>query len=171
MEALVEGVKKLEVGPRVVVYEHPDCVKHIQSETHVEAPDRVKVIHTALTKMEPQVEFRQGRLATEEEISRVHTTRLIDKVRRVCTDFKGKCRFKPDVQLCEDSFQAACAAAGCVLSAVEDVLAGRATRAFCNIRPPGHHANQTTSDGFCIFNNVAVGVRELQRRGFKNCYY
>ena len=42
--------------------------------------------------------------------------------------------------------------------AVDRVLSDEVTAAFCNVRPPGHHAGRHQVMGFCIFNNIAVGV-------------
>jgi acetoin utilization deacetylase AcuC-like enzyme len=50
-------------------------------------------------------------------------------------------------------------AAGAVIFAVDLVMEKKAQVAFCNIRPPGHHAEREKAMGFCFFNNVAVGVR------------
>jgi acetoin utilization deacetylase AcuC-like enzyme len=38
------------------------------------------------------------------------------------------------------------------------VMMGQAENAFCNIRPPGHHAGRASAAGFCLFNNVAVAA-------------
>ncbi|HEX29514.1 TPA: histone deacetylase, partial [Candidatus Poribacteria bacterium] len=35
---------------------------------------------------------------------------------------------------------------------------------FCAIRPPGHHALKSRAMGFCLFNNVAIGARYIQRK-------
>ena len=56
------------------------------------------------------------------------------------------------------TLDAALHAAGAVIKAVDLVMEGRAPNAFCNIRPPGHHAGRAKSSGFCLFNNVAVGA-------------
>jgi acetoin utilization deacetylase AcuC-like enzyme len=54
---------------------------------------------------------------------------------------------------------AALRAAGAAVHAVDLVIGGEVQRAFCAVRPPGHHATRDASMGFCVFNNVAVGVR------------
>ena len=42
--------------------------------------------------------------------------------------------------------------------AVDLVMRGECTTAFCAVRPPGHHAERRRAMGFCIFNSVAVGA-------------
>ncbi len=53
---------------------------------------------------------------------------------------------------------------GSGLAAVDAVIAGKCGRAFCVVRPPGHHANADRGMGFCIFNNIALAARHAQRR-------
>jgi acetoin utilization deacetylase AcuC-like enzyme len=56
------------------------------------------------------------------------------------------------------SAEAALRAAGAVCAAVDAVVDGREKRAFCAVRPPGHHATREESMGFCLFNSAAVGA-------------
>ncbi len=64
----------------------------------------------------------------------------------------------PDTSLNPHSLEAALRAAGACVAATDAVLGGRAGRAFCAVRPPGHHATPTRAMGFCVFNNVAVAA-------------
>ena len=49
------------------------------------------------------------------------------------------------------------------LTAVDAVAAGTVRNAFCAIRPPGHHANNTgAEEGFCYYSNAAVAARYAQ---------
>src|SRR5216684_4189844 len=61
--------------------------------------------------------------------------------------------------------RAAPPAAGAVAAAVRRVAAGEGTRAFCAVRPPGHHAGAETPMGFCLYANVAIGARVAQSVG------
>ncbi len=63
-----------------------------------------------------------------------------------------------------DSFDVALWAAGGALAACDAVMSGETGRAFCAIRPPGHHASADVGMGFCIFNNAAVAARYLQKK-------
>ena len=64
--------------------------------------------------------------------------------------------------------EAALHAAGAAVKAVDLVMSGEAENAFCNIRPPGHHAGRSSAAGFCIFNNVAVAAAHaLEHHGLQ----
>jgi len=64
----------------------------------------------------------------------------------------------PDTFMSPGSHRAAKLAAGAVAEATERVLAGEANRAFCAIRPPGHHAEIASALGFCLYNSVAIAA-------------
>ena len=57
-----------------------------------------------------------------------------------------------------DSLEAALRAAGAAIKGVDLVMTRQANNAFCNTRPPGHHAGRASAAGFCIFNHVAVAA-------------
>ena len=63
------------------------------------------------------------------------------------------------------SFDAARYAAGSVCKAVGETLSGKCNRAFVAIRPPGHHAGPERGEGFCLFNNIAMGAVHAVEHG------
>jgi len=71
----------------------------------------------------------------------------------------GGGRFDADTVVSEGSWDAACAATGSVLDAVDLAIKGDTPRSFCAVRPPGHHAVVDRAMGFCIFGSVGVGAR------------
>ncbi len=103
------------------------------------------------------------RLATDEEILRVHDASLLDHVAAV--DRRGGGRLDPDTIMNDSSLTAARLAAGAVLSAVEILGDDRHRAAFCVVRPPGHHATADQSMGFCLFNSVAMAAAALADAG------
>lgn len=68
----------------------------------------------------------------------------------------------PDTALSPGSGEAALRAAGAAVAAVDAVVGGEVDRAFCAIRPPGHHAERARAMGFCLFNNVAIASMQAR---------
>ncbi len=63
-----------------------------------------------------------------------------------------------DTLVSSGSFEAARYAAGAGALAVRRVLAGEWSRAFCSVRPPGHHAGRARGAGFCLLNNAVIAA-------------
>jgi acetoin utilization deacetylase AcuC-like enzyme len=66
-----------------------------------------------------------------------------------------------------DSLEAALRAAGAACAAVDALIDREDTRAFCAVRPPGHHATRDTAMGFCLFNSIAIGATQALARGIE----
>jgi len=103
-----------------------------------------------------------SRAATAAELALVHTPEHVERIRRL--DESGGRSIDPDTAVVPGSYEAATHAAGALLSAVDEVLAGEADAAYCLVRPPGHHATRDRAMGFCLFNNVAVGAAYARER-------
>ncbi|MGO9014627.1 MAG: histone deacetylase [Dissulfurispiraceae bacterium] len=103
--------------------------------------------------------------AQYQDIELVHTKSYVEKVRNF-----GTGHLDPDTYLSEHSLEAALHAAGAVIDAVKQCKSGKILRAFCAVRPPGHHAEAYAAMGFCIFNNVAIGARYAQKAGYKKVF-
>ena len=105
---------------------------------------------------------RQATEISFEQLCQVHPADYIEHV--IATEQSDKIVYiDPDTYMSAGSNRAARLAAGAVLEATETILRGETQRAFCAIRPPGHHAELAEAFGFCLFNNVAVGAqRALQ---------
>ncbi|MEW6586530.1 MAG: histone deacetylase, partial [Nitrospirota bacterium] len=104
------------------------------------------------------------RRADEEDILRVHTKEYFDQIKNFTGFFDG------DTFVSPDSFEAAMYAAGAVLEAIDRCKNEEIDRAFCAVRPPGHHAEADRAMGFCIFNNIAVGARYAQKIGYRKVF-
>jgi acetoin utilization deacetylase AcuC-like enzyme len=99
--------------------------------------------------------------ASVDRLCYVHSHEYVDFVREFAE--RGGGRIEQDTIVSERSYDVARLAVGAVCDAVERVVDGQAKTAFCLVRPPGHHAMSDHAMGFCLFNNVAVGVRVAQR--------
>ena len=78
---------------------------------------------------------------------------------------RGLAYIDGDTVISAGTWQAALDAAGAVCQAVEDVIDEKTNRAFCAVRPPGHHAEPMRANGFCLFNNVVIGALHARARG------
>lgn len=144
---------------------HPDCVQHDMGEHHPECPDRVRVIHDHLLEkgLLDTMQAFDAPLATQEQLARAHRTFYLEEFAAIAQQVAPGTRrqIDPDTCINEFSYQAALRAAGAVVLASDLVASGKNDVAFCNIRPPGHHAERSNAGGFCFFNNVAVGIRHV----------
>jgi len=138
------------------VYAHPACLAHDTGPTHAERPQRLVAVTQALREQLPGLEWREAPRASHEALSRAHAPSLLQTV--LDTAPSERIMLDPDTVLSPDSAEAALRAAGAAVVAVDAVLGGTTTRAFCAVRPPGHHATSDTAMGFCLFNNVAVAA-------------
>lgn len=139
---------------------HPDCSRHDMGEHHPECPDRVRVIHDRLNTagLLDAATQHLAPSATVDQLARAHTLEHIQFL-QTNSPSSGYRSLDPDTSMNPDTWQAALRAAGAGVLATELVVAGRAKRVFCNVRPPGHHATRAAAMGFCFFNNVAVAMR------------
>jgi len=146
---------------------HSDCALHEMGAGHPECPARLGAINDMLlTKglMHYLVSF-EAPLATDESLALAHA---MHHVRQIVAESptQGHRQLDPDTAMNSHTLVAARRAAGAAVLATDLVINGEYPVAFCNVRPPGHHAKRDESMGFCIFNNVAVGVRHaLDVRG------
>jgi len=107
------------------------------------APGRIEAIYEAL---KDEFEFVEARPASEDDVRLIHDRHHVDYVKR-------------DSVL----FEVALLAVGGAVMASDMAMSGEP--AFGLIRPPGHHASPGSSWGFCYFNNIAIAVERLVRRG------
>lgn len=133
------------------------------SEEHVERPQRVQSIRAALagSPLESAVELLMPRVATDDEIERVHPSGYAQSLESFC--HKGGGWIDSDTYLSPQSARVARLAAGGAALAVEAVMREGFRWVFSICRPPGHHATPSTSMGFCLINNAAVAARHARK--------
>ena len=139
---------------------HPVCAAHDLGAWHPEQPDRIAAIGQALNQ-DPvfstliRIEAPPVR---RDALERVHPGAYLDTLIEA-TPASGINWIDSDTGLGAKSWEAALHAAGAGVKAVDDILSGQYQRAFCNVRPPGHHAESARAMGFCLLNNIAVAAR------------
>ena len=153
------------------VYYHPSSLEHKGFPGFSERPARLKKLTHLFNEMALPV--IQPQPASEAMLKKAHAASYIDHVKEISE--KGLIRatvanFTSEqvqwyTRVSHGSYKAAVDAAGAVCQAVEDTLSGKCTRAFCAVRPPGHHAGPERGEGFCLFNNVAVGALHALESG------
>ncbi len=143
------------------------CLRHEPPLWHPDSPDRLVniIVSLKISGLWADLVPIAPRKATFDDIARVHAPEYIEKIRTL-----GAGELDPDTYLSEGTFDAALHAAGAVIEAIDRCKKGEIERAFCAVRPPGHHAEAGTGMGFCIFNNVAVGARYAQTVGYERVF-
>lgn len=146
---------------------HPLCLKHDMGAHHPESPARIHAIEDQLIAagLMDYLQRHEAPEATSEQLLRVHAAGYVDFIESSAPQ-QGMVQLDGDTAMNPFSYPAALRAAGAVVLGVDLVMAGKAENVFCNIRPPGHHAERARAMGFCIFNNIAVGAAHaLAARG------
>ena len=141
---------------KLALYTHPACLAHDPGVGHAECPHRLAVVLDALRMEFPALPWQLAPEALRSQLARVHHDALIAAV--LDQPVHGHRRLDPDTVMSQGSAEAALRAAGAGIAAVDAVMAGDAKRAFCAVRPPGHHATADTAMGFCLFNSVAIAA-------------
>lgn len=148
---------------------HPACLKHEMDLDHPECPARLMAIEDQLIAsgvMHFLAHF-DAPAVTCEQLLRVHDAEYVASVHARAPKSGHVYLDGGDTAMNPFSLAAALHAAGAAVRAVELVMAGQAENAFCNVRPPGHHAGRNSAAGFCIFNNVAVAAAHALALGLE----
>lgn len=138
---------------------HPDCALHEMGSHHPESPARLSAIQDQLLSsgLDLILQHHDAPLASREQLCRVHDAEYVEHIFLKAPE-EDRVWLDPDTTMNPHSLSAALRAAGAVVLGVDLVMSGQSKAAFCNVRPPGHHAEHNKAMGFCIFNNIAVGA-------------
>lgn len=146
----------------VQVYSHPRCLLHNPGAGHPEAAFRLRAVLESITALGlPCLEAPE---APRSAIERVHSPELVARLYSA-REVTEPLRIDADTVVGAGSVAAALFAAGAGLAALDELLSGGSKRAFCAVRPPGHHATRAQAMGFCLINSVAVVAQAALDRG------
>lgn len=142
---------------------HPSFVEHDTGFGHPERPDRMRAIDRvlshevfgSLTRHEAPI-----RDDVEKQILLVHPQSHFDRIRKASQSFSTNeyTHIDGDTVMSKGTWEAAVRSVGAGLDAVDAVMKGDANNAFCQVRPPGHHAEKERAMGFCFFSNAAIAA-------------
>ena len=141
---------------------HPDYLNHNTGPGHPERPDRLRASLAALQQSDvwDQLHQIEPTPASVEQIVYAHNPAYPEHIRLHC---EQEIPLTYDTTVGFESFDIALLSTGGVLCAADSVMTGEVRNAFAMVRPPGHHATPGQSMGFCLFNNIAITARYLQR--------
>lgn len=148
---------------------HPSCLKHDMGADHPECPARLLAIKDQLiaSGLLDFLSHHEAPKASKAELARVHDREYIEWVFSQSPE-SGLVDIDGDTSMNPYTLDAALHAAGATIQGVNLVMSGQVQNAFCNIRPPGHHAGRASASGFCIFNNIAVAAAHaLEHHGLQ----
>nr|XP_054093158.1 histone deacetylase 9 isoform X7 [Callithrix jacchus] len=182
--------RPLQPGSATGIAYDPLMLKHQcvcgNSTTHPEHAGRIQSIWSRLqeTGLLNKCERIQGRKASLEEIQLVHSEH--HSLLYGTNPLDGQ-KLDPRILLGDDSQKffsslpcgglgvdsdtiwnelhssgAARMAVGCVIELASKVASGELKNGFAVVRPPGHHAEESTAMGFCFFNSVAITAKYLR---------
>ena len=142
---------------------HPGCLEHDPKPAHPECGARLLAARIGLDRSGVDARLVVAEAAPRALVARVHDASVMDALEAL--DARGGGMIDPDTFVSAGTRNAAELAAGSALTAVSHIDAGVATRAFCAVRPPGHHATPSRSMGFCFYNSIAIAATMLRDRG------
>jgi acetoin utilization deacetylase AcuC-like enzyme len=147
---------------------HASFRQHNMGPYHPECPDRLDAVRDGMIAagLDPYVAHYDAPAATHEQLAAVHDADYIAMIEAASPE-SGVSYLDPDTAMNPHSLTAAKHAAGAVVLGTDLVLRGEARTAFCAVRPPGHHAERRRAMGFCLFNNIAVGVAHALAQGLQ----
>ncbi len=145
-----------------IIIHHDDCLRHNPGPKHPESPLRIKAVLAGLEGLKGLEKLPAPR-ATAEQIVRVHPQQFWADISTM-EPSEGVVGIDVDTFLSKGSVDAALRASGALCFAIDQILDSKALRAFCAVRPPGHHSEQAVAMGFCLLNHVAIGAMHALQR-------
>lgn len=143
----------------LAVISHQDCLGHDAGKLHPDCPERLVAIDNQLIMSGLDFVIRRydAPLVSREALERVHDPDYVARVYALAPT-EGSVEIDGDTVMSPGTLAAAERAAGAGVMGVDLIMKGEACPVFCEVRPPGHHAEHDKAMGFCLFDNIAVAA-------------
>jgi len=139
-----------------IIIQHDDCLRHDPGAKHPESPQRVKAVMGGLKGLKDLQKLPAPKAGIE-QITRVHPAEFWTEI-LTQEPSEGSVALDADTFLNHGSINATLRGSGGLCFAIDQILSDKALRAFCVVRPPGHHSEAEQAMGFCLLNHVAIGA-------------
>jgi len=149
---------------KVAYITDPVYLTHDTGLSHPESKFRLLAVERAIVPLEEKLIKLSPIAVSEQILELVHTPEHIERVLETSQEERS---IDTDTICSKNSYKAATMAVGAGVVAIDGINAGEFERAFCAVRPPGHHARPDQAMGFCLFNNIAITARYAQYQGYK----
>jgi len=140
------------------IFFHESFLSHDTGDSHPENFNRLNAIMDKINLFDnKKINIFECPYVNFEQLNRVHSRSYIQKIINYFP-LKKNINLDNDTIISAGSVEAILRAPGSVIAAIRKVATNQLENAFCIVRPPGHHAQISSSMGFCIFNNIAIGA-------------
>lgn len=150
---------------RLGYYSYQTHLDHEVGDSHPEHPMRIIAINHQLERIGLITDIHHSNCHKDvipSDIMLAHTPGYIDQL-NLMSPSHGMILAATDTPMSTGSLNAAYKATSCVMEALDDIMKGKVDRAFCAVRPPGHHAERNKSMGFCFLNNIAIAAKKARQ--------